>query len=165
MNIALCGMMGCGKSTVAKIIARDYGYTLIDTDSLIEEKYGPISAIFEREGEAFFRATESEIIAQNCANCDKCVIALGGGAVLKEENVKALKSCAKLIYLRASEENLVKRLENSADRPLLKGTMRDRVAEILGKRERIYASVSDFAVDTDGLTPGEIAKKVLEYML
>lgn len=165
MNIALCGMMGCGKSTVAQIISRKYGLPLIDTDEIIAKKYGTIADIFEQKGEEYFRKIEAETIAEFCIKDIGAVIALGGGAVLAEENVRNLKVNGKIVYLRTKEENLTKRLLNTTDRPLLKGTMRDIIADILLKRTPVYESVADIVVDTDELSPEKIADVIGERIL
>lgn len=165
MSVALCGMMGCGKSTVAKILSAKYNLPLIDTDEIIVRENGEISDIFALKGEEYFRDLESSVIEKICALEGSFVIALGGGAVLREENVRNLKKHSFLIYLRAKEQNLVKRLEKTDDRPLLHGTMSDRVHQILSKRATIYESVADKTIDTDDLTPEEIAKIIGETTL
>ncbi len=165
MNIALCGMMGCGKSTVAAVIAEKYGYKLVDTDAEIEKIYGPINDIFARYGEGYFRKIEGQTIKDCLSHGDKLIISLGGGAVLSEENVAAIKNAAKLVYLRTEAENLIKRLKNSTNRPLLNGTMRDRVVQILAQREPVYEGVADKIVDTDGLDASLTAQKVMETVL
>lgn len=162
MNIALCGMMGCGKTTVARIIAQKYGRPLIDVDCEIVKSFGPIQSIFSERGEEFFRKIESQTIDKICSEHSQAVIALGGGAVLRRENIERLKSCSKLVYLRTKAENLVKRLENTDDRPLLNGTMRDRVIEILAERAPVYERAADKIIDTDGLSPENVAEAVWE---
>lgn len=165
MNIVLCGMMGCGKSTVAKILSEKYGFNLIDTDALIVEKYGVIADIFAEKGEEYFREIESQIILEYCSKTAGSVIALGGGAVLMEENVRNLKTNGKIVYLRTEEENLAKRLKNTTDRPLLRGTMRDVIGEILTKRAPIYERAADKIVDTDDLSPEIIADIIVRTVL
>lgn len=165
MSVALCGMMGCGKTTVAKIIAQKYGVQLIDTDEIIVRRFGPISDIFAEKGEEYFRRLESAVIAEICVDASQKVVALGGGAVLEDENVRNLKKCGKIVFLRTEEQNLAKRLENSTDRPLLQGTMRDKIRQILLKRTPIYENAADYIIDTDGLTPEETAKIIGEKFL
>ena len=161
MNIALCGMMGCGKSTVAKILSEKYNFKLIDTDEIIVKKYGVISDIFDKMGEEYFRKIEAQVISRFCTSDSKAVIALGGGAVLREENVNNLKANGKIVYLRTEGANLAKRLKNTTDRPLLRGTMCDIIDEILAKRAPIYENVADLIVDTDGLLPEEVAEAIV----
>lgn len=165
MNIALCGMMGCGKTTVAAVLAEKYNLPLKDTDEIIVNRYGEISDIFARKGEDYFRKLESEVIAEICEKDGNFVIALGGGAVLSNKNVCNLKRYGKIVYLRTKEENLVKRLKKTSDRPLLQGTMRDRISQILSVRAPIYENAADFVIDTDGLSPQEIAIKIGEMIL
>ncbi len=164
MNIALCGMMGCGKTSTAIELSQKLRRPLVDTDKIIEENYGAISDIFKERGEGYFRELEASVIAKYCKKDTGAVIALGGGAVLSSENVNILKGSSKIIYLRANEENLLKRLKNSTNRPLLNGTMRDRVCEILTKRSPIYERAADFIVDTDGCTIGQTCEKICEIV-
>lgn len=165
MNIALCGMMGCGKTTVANIISNKYHLPLIDTDAIIVKRYGAISDIFATEGEQYFRRIEADTILECCSQDGNFVIALGGGAVLNEKNVLNLKNGGKIVYLRTKEENLAKRLKNSTDRPLLKGTMRDIITDILAKRAPIYERVADIIVDTDALSAEEVADVIARNVL
>ncbi len=165
MNIALCGMMGCGKTTVAKILAEKFNKSLKDTDEIIVGRYGTIADIFAQKGEEYFRKIEAEVIAEISSKDGNFVIALGGGAVLREENVRNLKRYGKIVYLRTEEENLVKRLEKTTDRPLLQGTMRDRISQIMRFRAPIYENAADFVIDTDGLSPQKIAIKIGEIIL
>lgn len=96
-NIVLIGMMGCGKTTVGKRLSEQLNMPFIDTDVLIEETYGPIPKLFER-GEDYFRDAESKIISE-IASFEGAVISTGGGVVLREENVKALKEKGFLIFI------------------------------------------------------------------
>ena len=91
MNLILCGMMGCGKSTIGALLAKEIGYTFVDSDAVIVEKYGEIAKIFNRFGEEYFRDLETETVKM-LVQRDRQVLALGGGAVLREENVCLLKN-------------------------------------------------------------------------
>ena len=99
MNIVLCGVMGCGKSTVGKLLSEKLGRELLDTDSEIVKADGrAIPEIFEKKGEPFFRALETDA----CKNTGKAlakIIATGGGAVIREENVDMLKANGRLIFI------------------------------------------------------------------
>ncbi len=157
MNIVLCGMMGCGKTTVAaEFSAR--GYTVVDTDQIIVERHGNIDGIFAQFGEAHFRELEAAVTAEVAKKYKSAVVSLGGGCVLRAENVKNLKATGKIFYLKAEAETLIKRLEGDTTRPLLKGGPEERVKSILSARAHIYESVADFVIDTDKLTPAEVAK-------
>ena len=98
MNLILCGMMGSGKTTVGIKIAQRTGKSFVDTDALIEERYGKISDIFARFGEEYFRDLESEIVQELCRQ-DGLVISTGGGLVLRKKNVDALRQNGKIIFL------------------------------------------------------------------
>lgn len=161
MNLILCGMMGCGKTTVGRKIAQRTGRRWYDTDDLIVEKYGKIADIFARFGEARFREIETEIVKE-LAQKDGLVISCGGGLVLKSENVELLKTNGKIVYLRARLETLLSRLQQDGERPLLqsKESLSDRLTGLLKDRTPIYGRVADCAVDVDGKTPEEIAAEI-----
>lgn len=157
MNIVLCGMMGCGKTTVAAEFS-SLGYTVVDTDQIIVERHGNIDGIFAKYGEAHFREIESAVTAEVAQEYKSAVISLGGGCVLRAENVKNLKATGKIFYLKARAETLIERLKGDTTRPLLKGGLEEKVNSILSARAHIYESVADFIIDTDELTPAEVAK-------
>ena len=157
MNAVLCGMMGCGKTTVAKELEKQ-GFTAVDTDALIVERYGSIDKIFAEHGEEYFRNIETQITAEVAKNYTNAVISVGGGCVLRAENVKNLKATGKIFYLKTSAETIIKRLKGDSTRPLLKGGLEQKVNSILAARAAIYESVADEAVETDGLSPKQIAE-------
>jgi shikimate kinase len=160
MSIALLGYRGSGKSTVGRRLADRLWQTFVDTDELVVRRAGaPIKEIFERRGEAAFRDLESEVVAEVSRLTDH-VIALGGGAVLREENRKALKDAGlKLIYLRCDAEELIRRIQSdpaSADaRPDLTdlGGGIAEVRKVLAEREPIYRSVMTGELDVTHLSP------------
>lgn len=164
MNIVLCGMMGCGKTTVAALLEK-YGYTVVDTDSVIVERYGSIADLFAKRGEEYFREIETRIAAEIAKNYSDAVISTGGGCVLRKENVKNLKAGGKIIYLRARAETLIKRLQGDASRPLLQGGLEERVNGILNARAAVYERVADHIIDTDELTALQVAEKIREINL
>lgn len=164
MNIVLCGMMGCGKTTVAAQLEK-HGYTVVDTDSVIVERYGSIADLFAKRGEEYFREIETRITAEIAKNYSDAVISTGGGCVLRKENVKNLKAGGKIIYLRARAETLIKRLQGDASRPLLQGGLEERVNGILNARAAVYERVADHIIDTDELTALQVAEKIREINL
>lgn len=160
MNVVLCGMMGCGKTAVSKAYSQLFGVEMVDTDAVIVERHGEISAIFATYGEEQFRNIETSVTKEVASSFNNAVISLGGGCVLRSENVEALKQSGKIFYLRTKAETIIKRLKGDSTRPLLQGDLEERVNSILAKRSSIYESVADVIIDTDGLTPEEIAKKI-----
>ena len=156
--------MGCGKTTVAAELGK-YGYTVVDTDALIVERYGNINDIFDGHGEEYFRDIESLITAEVAKKYDNAVISLGGGCVLRAQNVKNLKESGKIFYLRATAQTLTERLKGDTTRPLLKGGLEERVTTLLKARASVYENAADLIIDTDGKTPREIANTIREEII
>ena len=148
MNTVLIGMPGSGKSTIADLYAERYGEQIYDTDACIDV------------GQEYFRELETEVIREICSYGDDAFISTGGGAVLREENVRLFKSSGRIVYLRAKPETLLKRLEGDTSRPLLQGDTAGRLTELYNRRREIYESVADIIIDTDGLTPDEVLQKI-----
>ncbi len=119
-RIFLTGFMGCGKSTVGPLLARALGYRFIDLDAVIEERAGkPIPAIFREEGEAAFRALESHLLRKAGARRG-VVIAVGGGTLVREDNLRYALEAGRVLYLEVSAKELSRRLEEEGgSRPLL----------------------------------------------
>lgn len=163
MKIVLCGMMGCGKTTVSKALAARLQTQAIDTDAWIVQRHGDISAIFETYGEEYFRTLETQAV--QAIPEEVGVVAVGGGLVMKEENVRLLKEQGKLVYLQASKQTLFARLQGDTSRPLLQGeALSARLDSLLSSREGVYASVADFAVSVDGKTPELIADEIIQKL-
>ena len=152
-NIVLVGMPSCGKSTIGRIISKNLGREFIDTDSLIVEKYGEISKIFELKGEKYFRNIESQIIAE-VSKKNGAVISTGGGAVLRNENIDYLKQNSRIYFLDRAIEKLVP----TSDRPLA-GT-RERIEKLFGERYERYITVCDEKIGV--LDDPEIPAKEIE---
>ena len=162
MNLILCGMMGAGKTTVGIKIAEKLGRRWYDTDEVITQQYGKISDIFEEKGEEYFRGLETQTVKSLCAETD-LVISVGGGLVLRAENVELLKQNGKIIFLRAKKQTLLARLQGDKERPLLQGeeSLEDKIDRLLSTREAIYAKVADYIVDVDEKSPDKIADEIL----
>lgn len=153
-NIILIGFMGCGKTTLGNQIANKYKLDFVDTDSLIEENSNlKISEIFSRYGEEYFRKLETSTLENLVDNTKNIVISTGGGMVMREENVKLLKKIGKIIYLKTSKEELISRLYNDDNRPLLKDKNLNQVIDdLLLVREPVYKASADYIIQTDGKT-------------
>jgi len=148
-NIFIVGLMGAGKTTIGKLLAKKLRKTFYDTDHEIEKKLGvKVSVIFELEGEEGFRKRETQMIDELTSKKD-IILATGGGAVLIEENRRLLKERGKVIYLNAKPQHLAKRMAFDKDRPLLQqGNMLDTLNHLYQERHPLYLRVSSFVVDT-----------------
>jgi shikimate kinase len=162
-SILLCGMMGSGKSSVGRALAERLGWRFVDADAEIEAGAGmSVAQIFEREGEAGFRARERELL--RALPEAGCVIALGGGAVEAAENRAILASKGRLVWLDARPETLAERIGTTARRPLLAGldgrARVERLRELGARRASAYAS-AELRVSTDGLGVAQVCQAVL----
>jgi shikimate kinase len=152
-NIVLTGMPSSGKSTIGKLLVID-GYEFVDTDEEIERRCGcSIKQLIAEKGEQYFRDLESQVIQDVSAKASQ-IIATGGGAVLREENVRALKRNGKLFFIDAP----LSRLLVTDDRPL--SNTRDKLEQLYHQRIGIYKATADVIV-ADRQTPWEEADYIL----
>ena len=134
MKIALIGMPAIGKTSIGRKLARHCDYPFIDLDQRLTQDLGcSIPEYFERMGEAAFRDAEARLLAQLAQQPGDCVLATGGGVVLRPENRAILTAHYHVIYLTAKPEALLRRVRNDQTRPLLK------VADPLAKLQELYA--------------------------
>ncbi len=162
MNIILSGFMGCGKTTIGRIIARKLSLDFIDTDKLIEEKEGRIiREIFDTDGEGYFRDREHEICAE-LSNEDNMVIATGGGALTFDRNKEVLSKNGRIIFIDVDLDTIIKRIGNDSRRPLLNNETR----ALFDKRNPIYKKNCDFTITVRGdVSAREIADNIIEYYI
>ena len=148
-NLFLVGLMGAGKTTVGKLLAKHLGKQFIDSDHEIERRTGiKVHLIFELEGEAGFRAREVAII-EELTQQENIVLATGGGAILQAENREALHNRGTVIYLRANVEDLWRRTRHDKSRPLLQTeNPRARLQQLLSQRDPLYRETAHLVVDT-----------------
>ena len=152
-NIVLSGMPASGKSTVGKLVADQLDRELIDTDRLIVEREGHIPTIFREKGETYFRDLETAVIKEVSAYSGK-VISLGGGAVMRPENVEALRHNGAIFFIDRSPENLIP----TDDRPL--ADKKEKILRLYKKRIDTYMSTADFIIDGD-CDPEDVADSVI----
>jgi shikimate kinase len=159
----LVGPPGAGKSTVGEALAAALGVGFRDTDADIEVMAGkPIPEIFIDDGEEHFRALERQAVARALESFDG-VLALGGGAILAEENRAALAGHT-VVYLSVELPDAVKRVGLGAGRPLLALNPRATLKYLLDQRRPLYEQVAVITVATDGRTPAEVVEEVLEAL-
>jgi shikimate kinase len=148
-NLFLVGLMGAGKTTVGRLLARHYGCDFHDSDHEIEARTGVrIPVIFEIEGETGFRKREETVIAELTSKSG-IVLATGGGAVLSSANRENLKKHGVVIYLRGTPEHLYERTRHDRNRPLLQtDNPLAKLRELYRQRDPLYREVADIVVDT-----------------
>ncbi len=153
--------MGTGKSAVGRNLAKRLGYTYIDVDQEIERSKGmKVTDIFKTYGEEVFRDLESEALAR-VTKLTRVVIATGGGAVLRQENIDRLKEGCIIVCLKASPETILSRVKGNKDRPLLDTEdPLTRIKDLLRQREPNY-KMADFTIETDGLSPTEVVEHIM----
>lgn len=144
MKLILIGMMGSGKSTIGKVLASAIDANFLDMDTMIEKREGvSISEIFQEQGEGYFRALE-HLMAKSLEHKDNVVIATGGGVVINESTMEALKHGGKVVYLHIPVLDIVRRLEGDTQRPLLQNTsLKDKLEEVYSERKALYKKYAD----------------------
>ncbi len=161
-NIILTGFMGVGKTSVGTRLAKDLGYSFVDTDVLIEaDQRMTITEIFGKFGEPYFRDIETKVI-RGIMSCGNQVVSTGGGAVIRDENRDAFKQAGYVVCLTARPEVIFERVKLETHRPLLQ--TRDplaKIRELLGQRQRYY-NQADFVIDTSDKTVDAVIGEIKE---
>jgi shikimate kinase len=164
----LVGMMGAGKSTVARLLAEAFGCPFVDTDEMVERRAGrTVAQLFGEEGEEAFRTAESQAISELGGVTGPLVASVGGGAVLSGANRAALRSLGTVVWLRALPATLARRVGRGAGRPLLRRGVAgplEVLAQIAEERQAYYQEVADLVVDVDGLSSRQVARELLDLL-
>ena len=165
-RITLIGFMGSGKSTVARLVAEQLGWTAVDSDDLIEAEAGTtIAALFDSEGELAFRRREAATF-EALKSRERVVVAAGGASSILPEARQAMAEAGLVVHLEASPETIVARLtqqDGAAERPMLAGgDALSRVRRLWSQREPLY-SLADFTVHTDSLGADEVAAEIVRF--
>jgi shikimate kinase len=163
-HLVLIGMMGAGKSTVGNFLQKQTRRVLYDSDKLIEQREGmPISEIFGRKGENYFRKIEQEVLFELTA-LPASIISTGGGAFISPQVRQRLKTKGVVFYLKADPKTLVDRVKGGGGRPLLENADQDLLAtlsSLLAARDPYY-SKADHIIPTDTLNVEQIGKLILD---
>jgi shikimate kinase len=161
-NIILTGFMGCGKTTVGRMVAKALDYDFTDTDQLIEERFSmTVQKIFATRGEKAFRDMESEI-ARELGGAEGMIVSTGGGMMLNGHNVAALSGNGRVFCLVATPEEIFKRISSDREnnRPLLQtSNPLERISQLIKEREQSYRQFTQ--ISTSGKNPQEITQDLL----
>lgn len=165
-NLVLVGPMGAGKTSVGKLLASRLGLKFVDSDHELEARCGAdIPWIFDIEGEAGFRARETEILTELCQQSG-ILLATGGGAVISEENRQILRKAGVVVYLSATAKQIFQRVKHDTNRPLLQvENPQSAITDILEKRGPLYLDVADIVLkSSDRESPNSMAAAVMEEL-
>jgi shikimate kinase len=163
MNIVLVGYRGTGKSTVGRLLASRLGRELVSTDAeIIKRAQHSIPEIVAQKGWEHFRDLESDI-CREFAGRDQLVIDTGGGAILRVQNVEALKKNGTVFWLTASVETIAKRIGSNNQRPSLTGTKSfvDEIQDVLRERTPKYQAAADYSIATDNRSVNQLVETIL----
>jgi shikimate kinase len=165
-RIALIGLRGCGKTTVGRLLAQALEWDFVDTDGLVAAAAGQsIAEIFASAGEAAFRTLEARALERALTRC-RCVISIGGGAILLPANRELLERSAYCVWLTAAPEELHRRIEadpaSQHSRPALtRAPAAEEMRRVLAERRPLYEALARQVVDTGGRTPNDVAQEIL----
>ena len=162
-SLVLTGMMGVGKSTIGRLLAKRLKIKFVDVDRIIERnERKTIKQIFDENGETYFRKLEKKITLKLLKN-KKVVVALGGGAFINDEIRNKVLKTSVSIWLKVSLDKLHKRYRRNDKRPLLNKKKLDKeVRNIYLSRKKIY-SLADFKINCDNIDKAKIVEKILYF--
>ncbi len=166
--IFLIGYRGTGKTTVARLLAERLGWSWVDADEVLEARYGQsIRQIFAEEAERGFRDKEAAVLGELCRQ-QRCIIATGGGVILRAENRDLLRRTGFVVWLTADAPTIWERLQQDATtgerRPALSVGGLAEIEELLRVREPLYRAAAHCTIDTLGQSPEEVAGAILNQL-
>ena len=164
-NIFLIGLMGSGKTTIGRILSKTLNKKFYDSDHVVEEKTGvKVPLIFEYEGEVGFRKREESVLKDLVCHKD-IILATGGGVILSKNNCKLLADNGHVVYLKSNCEDLVARMAGDQSRPLLQeGDLKETLETLFKIRDPIYASISDYIIETAGKRAKEVSYEIESFI-
>ncbi len=161
-NLILIGFMGTGKSTVACQLSKRLNLPFFEMDEMIVQEQGmEISNIFKEKGEHYFRDLETALL-KNLLQKEKGILSCGGGIVLRDENIQAMKNHGTVILLTAKPETILKRVLHNQSRPVLNGKKNiNDITKLMKEREERYRMAADFIVSTDEKSLTQICEEII----
>lgn len=165
-NIMLIGFMGTGKSTVSSYLSKWLSMEEVDLDAMIVLKTGTsIAQLFEQFGEEYFRDLETKTLIE-VQQREQLIVSCGGGIVLRDENVRAMKEHGKIVLLTATPETVYERIKDSKNRPILNGNMNvEYIAQLMEKRRERYLQCADIIINTDDKSVKQISEEIAQKLL
>lgn len=163
-SIFLIGMMGVGKTTIGRLLAQATGLEFVDCDREIEARAGvSVTTIFEVEGEEGFRRREAALL-EELTQRRGIVLATGGGAVLREDNRRALRERGLVVYLHSTVDEILRRTRADTARPLLQTeNPRARIEQLLHEREPLYRQTAHLSFQSGIMNPKKLVKRILAH--
>jgi shikimate kinase len=164
-HVGLIGMMGSGKTTIGRRVARELDREFVDSDALVVERTGlTVPQMFERHGEPWFREQESAALEEALRAGTPIVLAVAGGAVLAPGNRELLRRHCTVVWLRATPETIISRVGDGKGRPLLADDPEGSIRRYDALRRPIYTEAADMVVDVDGISVGRATTRVLRAL-
>lgn len=165
-SIVLIGMMGAGKSSVGRRLARRLGWELLDSDRQVEEMTGrTVPDIWRTDGEAAFRRLESQVLGAALSSATPQVIAAAGGVVLDDDNRRLLKDHHPVVWLRAPVAILIARVKRGDGRPLLRDDPAGTMTRLEAERRPYYEEIADLTFDVDNEHPADdVTERILQAL-
>ena len=164
-RLLLIGMMGAGKSSVGRLVARRLGWRFVDSDADVQARTGmTVPDIFAKRGEAAFRAEESKSLARAVTSDVPTVVAVAGGAVLDPRNRTLIRRGGTVVWLRARPDVLARRVGAGEGRPLLAGDAAAAVSRLDRQRRPVYSQLAHLVVDVDQLGAQQVADRVVAFV-
>ena len=160
-NLILIGFMGTGKSTIARQLSKQLDMPFFEMDEMIVQKEGmEISDIFQEKGEAYFRDLETALLKKLLQE-EKGILSCGGGIILRDENIQAMKKHGTVILLTAKPETILKRVKHNQSRPVLNGKKNiNDITKLMKERESRYQMAADITISTDDKSLSQICEEI-----
>lgn len=164
-NLILIGFMGTGKSTIARQLSKQLDMPFFEMDEMIVQKEGmEISDIFKEKGEDYFRNVETTLL-KNLLQKERGILSCGGGIVLRDENIQAMKKHGTVILLTAKPETILQRVKHNQSRPVLNGKKNiEDITKLMKEREERYHMAADILISTDGKSLSQICEEIADMI-